>query len=168
MWLTCEIGRKSLLICLYENNIKVIHQGMGFRVNTFYVLCNYNAVYLCLWQLMLQKKRHCNPNLASAAYGYSTFISWQQSEKQHDICLFLGLTLNMWGPSYLGWTRSISWLLMPWLLAPPGHQPPWYWLCKIGKSWSFIRGRISIIYGMAVWRNDIKCKCMSIFPKFST
>ena len=35
-------------------------------------------------------------------------------------------TLNVRGPSYLGLTRSISWLLMPWLLASPGHQQPWY------------------------------------------
>ena len=35
-----------------------------------------------------------------------------------------GLTLNVRGPSYLGLTRSISWLLMPWLLTSPGHQQP--------------------------------------------
>ena len=34
------------------------------------------------------------------------------------------LTVNVRGPSYLGLTRSISWLLMPWLLASPGHQQP--------------------------------------------
>ena len=28
---------------------------------------------------------------------------------------------------YFGITRSISWLLMPWRLASPGHQQPWYW-----------------------------------------
>ena len=28
---------------------------------------------------------------------------------------------------------SISWLLMPWLLASPGHQHPWYWLLRIDK-----------------------------------
>ena len=33
-------------------------------------------------------------------------------------------TLNVRGPSYLGLTRSISWLLMPWLLTSPGHQQP--------------------------------------------
>ena len=32
------------------------------------------------------------------------------------------LTLNMRGPSYVGWTRSISWLLMSWRLALPSHQ----------------------------------------------
>ena len=38
--------------------------------------------------------------------------------------------------SYLGLTRSISWLLMPWLLTSPGHQQPWYWLYRICRSLS--------------------------------
>ena len=28
---------------------------------------------------------------------------------------------------------------MPWLLTSPGHQQPWYWLCRICKSWSYLR-----------------------------
>ena len=69
------------------------------------------------------------------------------------------LTLNVRGPSYLDLTRSISWLLMPWLLRSPGHQQPWYWLYRICRSFSY-------------WRNDFKChinmdewhKCMFMFP----
>ena len=49
------------------------------------------------------------------------------------------LTLNVRGPSYLGLTRSISWLLMPWLLTSPGHQQPWYWLWRIGIFLSYLR-----------------------------
>ena len=49
------------------------------------------------------------------------------------------LTLNVRGLSYLGLTRSISWLLMLWLLTSPGHQQPWYWLCRICRSWSYLR-----------------------------
>ena len=30
-------------------------------------------------------------------------------------------------------SMSISWLLIPWLLASPGHQQPWYWLCKTNR-----------------------------------
>ena len=41
--------------------------------------------------------------------------------------------------SYLGLTRSISWLLMPWLLTSPGHQQQWHWLCRICRSWSYFR-----------------------------
>ena len=48
------------------------------------------------------------------------------------------LTLNVRWPSYLGLTRSISWLLMSWLLVSPGHQQPWYWLCRMGRSLSFL------------------------------
>ena len=53
------------------------------------------------------------------------------------------LTLNMRGLSYPGLTRSISWLLMSWLLASPGHQQPWYWLCRIGRSLSYLRKDIN-------------------------
>ena len=49
------------------------------------------------------------------------------------------LTLKVRGPSYLGLTRSISWLLMPWLLTSPGHQQPWYWLNRICRSFSYLR-----------------------------
>ena len=49
------------------------------------------------------------------------------------------LTPNVRGPSYLGLTRSISWLLMPWLLTSPGHQKPWYWLYRICMSFSYLR-----------------------------
>ena len=49
------------------------------------------------------------------------------------------LTFNVRGPSYLGLTRSISWLLMPSLLTSPGHQQPWYWLCRIGMFLSYLR-----------------------------
>ena len=45
----------------------------------------------------------------------------------------------MRGPSYLGLSRSISWLLMPWLLTSPGHQQPWYWLYRICGSFSYLR-----------------------------
>ena len=49
------------------------------------------------------------------------------------------LTLNVRGQSYLGLTRSISRLLMPWLLTSPGHQQPWYWLCRVGRFLSYFR-----------------------------
>ena len=42
------------------------------------------------------------------------------------------LTLIVRVKSYHGLTRSISWLLMAWLLALPSHQQPCYWLSKLG------------------------------------
>ena len=64
--------------------------------------------------------------------------------------LYLSLTLNMQGPSYLGLTRSKSWLLMPWLLVSPGHQQPWYWLCKIGRAWSYTRKDLHYLWLVSV------------------
>ena len=61
---------------------------------------------------------------------------------------------NFWasvqGPSYLGLIRSISWLLMPWLLTSPGHQQPWYWLCGICRSWSYLRKDFKYLCGINV------------------
>ena len=38
------------------------------------------------------------------------------------------LAFNERGPSYLGLTGLLSWLLVSWLLASPGHRQPWCWL----------------------------------------
>ena len=65
------------------------------------------------------------------------YVIWT---KWWPFCLGLNvLTLNVRGPSYLGLTRSISWLLKRWLLTSLGHQQPWYWLCRIGRFLSYLR-----------------------------
>ena len=61
------------------------------------------------------------------------------SELIHIFVCIKVLTLNVRGPSYLGLTRSISWLMMPWLLTSPGHQQPWYWLYRMCRSFSYSR-----------------------------
>ena len=80
-----------------------------------------------------------------------------------------GLTLNVRGPSYLGLTRSISWLLMPWLLTSPGHQQPCYWLCRIGMFLSYLRKEFNYLRRINVEEWD-KMKIYVYFPseKFST
>ena len=74
----------------------------------------------------------------------------------------LALTLNARVPSYLGWTRSISWLLMPWLLTSPGHRQPWYWLCRVGRFLWYLRKDFNYLRRINV-ENDTKCKYMFIF-----
>ena len=77
-------------------------------------------------------------------------ISWKiPSSASEELTLEMALkfllavlTLNVQGPSYLGLTRSISWLLMPWLLTSPtspGRQQQWYWQCRKCRSWSYLR-----------------------------
>ena len=39
-------------------------------------------------------------------------------------------------PEYFGQTRSIPWMLMPWLFALPGHQQPRYWFRINGSLFS--------------------------------
>ena len=60
-----------------------------------------------------------------------------------DICChywqhILVISFLMLGHSYLGLTRSVSWLLMPWLLMSPGNQQQWYWLCELDRSLSYM------------------------------
>ena len=69
---------------------------------------------------------------------FNTHLSRRQLQESHS---FNGnrLALNVQGPSYLGLTMSISCLLMPWLLTSPGHQQPWYWICRKGRFLSYLR-----------------------------
>ena len=65
--------------------------------------------------------------------------------------------------SYLGLTRSISWLLMPWLLTRQdisSHDIDY--VEKVGSC--FIWGKISNTCVVSMWRNDTKCKYMLMFP----
>ena len=39
---------------------------------------------------------------------------------------------------------------MPWLLASPGHQQPWYWLCRIGRSLSYSRRNFNYLCVISV------------------
>ena len=78
------------------------------------------------WKKLISKRTKCMLIMYTAE-----FIWYFPS-----ISLF---TLNVRGPSYLGLFRSISWLLMPWLLTSPGHQQPWYRLYKIWRFLSYLR-----------------------------
>ena len=48
---------------------------------------------------------------------------------------------------------SILWLLMPWLLMSPGHQQPWYWLHRIGGSWSSMEKDFNYLrhFNVEIW-----------------
>ena len=49
------------------------------------------------------------------------------------------VNLTMWVPVCPRQTRTISWLLMAWLLVSPGHQQSWYWSYKMGMLLSSLR-----------------------------
>ena len=105
-----------------------------------------HEVATCLFRNEYSPKRHKNIMESEAQYRKAKYIKHNDSAVSMFECVNysfkaipLHLTLNVRGPSYLGLTRSISWLLMPWLLTSPGHQQPWYWLCRIGGFLSYLR-----------------------------
>ena len=113
---------------------------------------------ICIWNPISWKPRTCLSYIvnimaadlvmkgarASAAMVLTSFSC------NNPVSAPEGLTLNGWGPSYLGLTRSISWFLMPWLLSSPGHQQSWYWLCRIGTSLSYLREDFNCLCGIIV------------------
>ena len=99
-------------------------------------------------------------------FSFKEMHSNKSYAKWRPFCLGLNVltkTLNVRGPSYLGLTMSISWLLMPWLLTSPGHQHPWYWLCRIGGFLSYLRMDFKYLR-VSMWRNDTKCIYIFVFP----
>ena len=81
--------------------------------------------------------------------------------RHHDMSV---LTLDVQGRSL---TRSILWLLMPWLLASPGHQQPRYWLCNISKSWSYTGKDFNYLWHIIV-EEWLKIHVYVSSEKFST
>ena len=64
--------------------------------------------------------------------------------------------------SYISLARSMSWLVMPWPLASPGHNQPRYWLCRdVGRRLTW---RLPTTCVMSTWSDDLKCKYMFLFP----
>ena len=54
-------------------------------------------------------------------------MKWQAE----NFKIYLALLITK--PKYSRLTASRPWLLLPWLLVSPGHQQPWYWLCRINR-----------------------------------
>ena len=106
--------------------------------------------YCISWEYSQNKKE------ISRIHSYSIVVSWV------EILLDLKLDYSMQ-------TTPIPWQLMHWLLVSPGHQLSWYWLCKIGQTFSQLpRIRIWTICVISVLRNDMKCKCSFMLLKINS
>ena len=105
-------------------------------LNQFSFITN-NTPVTFIWGQLCSKCSRCPPL-------YDVFIVFalllmQISAKPIEWDTDNTVALNVWGQSYLGLTRSIPWLLMPWLLTSPGNQQPWYWLYRICRFFSYLR-----------------------------
>ena len=58
-------------------------------------------------------------------------------------------------------TRSIPWLLMPWLLGSPSHQQPWHWIFRTNGSWTSTKKDFNKL-------NHLKCWEMLILPTINS
>ena len=57
-------------------------------------------------------------------------------------------------PEYSKTTGSIPWQLMPWLFVPSGDHQPWYWICRVKKSFPSIWKSFNYQYHVSAekWR----------------
>ena len=149
---------KKLGKCDYTYHVLVFTQGKwrcGY-VDEPYIWCSVNNIEY-QWQFILSDAEAWifYGNMKSATYtlmqqlfvSSASKITFAGTWAINSICFMAhenskwckGLTLNVQGPIYIGFTRSISWLLMPWLITSPWHQQPWYWLCRIDRFLSYLR-----------------------------
>ena len=158
LWCRCNDGISRYLIGL------VFTEYFGFRATTgvtFWLLtiwrlmwfrssCDSIQYYCC----KLSSKQLCEYDAIRYYFlSHSTFLQCLCSG-----CIALKSPSYLKGPTCAGGgifrstIRSVKWLMIPWLLAAPSHQPVWQWACKIDKSLSLVRENPTIC-DITMWRN---------------
>ena len=79
---------------------------------------------LKLYLLHLLTKQCCN------IHEVLKWLKNCEKGNQQD-CRYENLTFLLKMPEYSAITKSVKWLLMFRILTLPGHQQPWYWICRI-------------------------------------
>ena len=101
------------------------------------VLRNYKNGNIFLWLI----KRYTTFNVVLGQQWHSSLRVWKE-----NTCINIesqGINPIVLRLEYSRRHRSISWLLMPWLLVSPRHQQQWHWLCKI--NFAFTEKNITIM-----------------------
>ena len=120
----------------WHNNIITRHENRNIQlykweqeVIKFYcVISRFLLKVIKYLQQYSYSKIHNGPKWANIHPMLGTLAQCQPS-----CSLLILLVLKL---EYSRITRSIQSLLMPWILASPGHQRPWYWLCRLDGSLS--------------------------------
>ena len=91
------------------------------------------------------------------------------SAKWQPFCLGLNVLILLVIKLGYHWiSRSISSLLMPWLLMSPGHQQLWYWLCSISMYMSPTISEEELQpFIPSQYKKCRKCKHIFMFPRIN-
>ena len=113
------------------------------------------------WTLRLRNKLQWNLNRNSYIFGqenaFENVVSKMVAILSRPLCVKLWAlvwTLQLQRPAhvYNEKTRSMPHLFMPRLLASPGHQQPWHYLCKINWPSSKVN-MLNYLYNLCVENN---------------
>ena len=135
-------------INVFQMALPCILDNMSFSFNSTYITaCRIFGTKLLYENIMAYRQLYLSEqNLIKPHIIWRKKIHLNMYVKSWLCSLgFSVLTPNMWGKSYLGLIRSISWPLMPLGLASPGHQQPCYWLFRIDRSLSNSRRNLNCL-----------------------
>ena len=157
-WVTKFCVKSQRAPLKFHTKFEPIHRKICILLTCFFLwfTISLNCDVISLSEMAPPEVRHP----ACQCHNYKA-NPWENSEqnitfswwaiKNIHVCILhfrsqhIHLTFNVWRPSYLGLTWSISWLLMPWLLASPGHQQPWLWLRRISRFLSNLRKDVNYL-----------------------
>ena len=93
---------------------------------------------------------------------------------QSHILFTLGITYFIWSiylmlliTEYSRITRSMPWLLMPWLLVLSGHQQPWHWINRMQACLASLRNDFKKPAYCQLWKM-IENGNIFLFPKLTS
>ena len=115
-------------LCIFLWKYRKTHHNRWHKVHS-------DDEQFCIIRHRLSVKIFVGNDTTMAAYDRLLNMSYDILKLEEMWHMHWGyLTLPVLKLEYFWWTMSIPCLLMPWFLASPGHQQPWYWICVINES----------------------------------
>ena len=104
----------------FESNWNILNTNLS-PLRDLMIHLLYNIVTRS-WSSLFWNRNVCISIQIALLYFSTIYCDSERQEKAQALVTGCYDLFNVQGSSYLGITRSISWLLMPWLLASPGHS----------------------------------------------
>ena len=102
---------------------------------------------------MLVPRSFIAQNAPTESCRCTTRIPWYHQNPAYTHRILFALTACFWCWRELG--QFHPWLVIPWMIALPGHQQPWHCLCRINRSLSSMRKDFNYLNHLSVENADM-------------